>query len=253
MVRTEINVSHKRKRSENLLKECSVSKKSKETLNKTEEDAAKIEMALNELTTTEAVNPVDSAKENKEKNTKNVTKRKDKVKSKKCGSINKTANKNEKEAILKLNDNNANVADNNSNVAEKQKGDEAAIISRDSQQNVSNRAKTPEKQFSVINRHVKPRIKKKCNMENCSKKLSTEEIVFTNIKKIKSCEVLDESKNKLILSPSKLNANKRTLVEVENKSPVEMNMFTKSTDNGKYIIILVKLSSYTEPVIFSIV
>ncbi|KAF2885506.1 hypothetical protein ILUMI_20656 [Ignelater luminosus] len=238
VVRTEINVSHKRKRSEDL---CGTSKKPKENLNKTEEDAAKIEMALNELICTETIdlvdpvnplNPVNPVKENKEKNTKSVTKRRDRVKSKKSGSVNKAASKNEKEVLLKLNDNNTNTAANNSNVVEKQKDEEAVAVSVDGQQNVSNRAKTPEKQYSVINRHVKPRIKKKCNTENCSKKLpTTEEIVLTNITKIKSCEILDDGKNKLILSPSKLNANKRSLVETENKSSIEVNVIAKNTDN----------------------
>lgn len=60
---------------------------------------------------------------------------------------------------------------------------------------------------------IKHRTYKKCNTESIKK--TSEEVILTTVTKIKSCEVLDDGKNALVLSPSKLNANKRSLVEVD--------------------------------------
>lgn len=76
---------------------------------------------------------------------------------------------------------------------------------------------TEPPQFAVINRNDKPRIRKKCNQDSGTKRVHIiDDVVITNVPKIKSCEPLLEGNNTnstLVLSPSKFNANKRSLVE----------------------------------------
>ncbi|KRT79274.1 hypothetical protein AMK59_8258, partial [Oryctes borbonicus] len=63
--------------------------------------------------------------------------------------------------------------------------------------------------FTLINCNAKSRCKKKCNIDNGISKA----VKITKVKEIKSLEIVPDNSNKLILSPSKLNANKRTLVD----------------------------------------
>ncbi|GJQ68969.1 hypothetical protein Trydic_g6154 [Trypoxylus dichotomus] len=63
--------------------------------------------------------------------------------------------------------------------------------------------------FTLINCNAKARCKRKCNIDNTISKA----VKITKVKEIKSLELIPDSSNKLILSPSKLNANKRTLVD----------------------------------------
>lgn len=76
---------------------------------------------------------------------------------------------------------------------------------------------TEPPQFAVINRNDKSRIRKKCNLDSGSKRVHIiDDVIITNVPKIKSCEPLLEgnnTNNTLVLSPSKFNANKRSLVE----------------------------------------
>lgn len=71
---------------------------------------------------------------------------------------------------------------------------------------------------ALINCNAKPRFKKKCNTDNNISKT----VKITKVKEIKSLEVVPDSNNKLILSPSKLNANKRTLVDNTEKEVVNL-------------------------------
>lgn len=70
--------------------------------------------------------------------------------------------------------------------------------------------------FTLINCNAKARCKRKCNIDNTISKA----VKITKVKEIKSLEIIPDSSNKLILSPSKLNANKRTLVDnIESTEP----------------------------------
>lgn len=65
--------------------------------------------------------------------------------------------------------------------------------------------------LNLRNLNTKPKYHRKCNIDNNIKK----EIKVTTVKEIRPIKFVSEITNKLILSPSKLNANKRTLVEAE--------------------------------------
>ncbi|KAF5285414.1 hypothetical protein FQA39_LY16668 [Lamprigera yunnana] len=82
-----------------------------------------------------------------------------------------------------------------------------------------------EKQL-IIRYGPRAKIKRKCNMENAKKASATDEIILTSVPKIKSCEIIEDVKHSLILSPSKLNANKRNLVETESPTTIEQNNST---------------------------
>ncbi|XP_031358344.1 uncharacterized protein LOC116182017 isoform X3 [Photinus pyralis] len=73
--------------------------------------------------------------------------------------------------------------------------------------------KAPE----IVNRVVKPRINKKCNIDNSKKFPTTDEIILTSVPKIKSCEILKEEESVLILS-SKLKQSSGVAIEKENSS-----------------------------------
>lgn len=68
----------------------------------------------------------------------------------------------------------------------------------------------PTNSVSTNKTPSKSNIKKKCNPETGIRKDAT----ITKIKEIKYLEFSEDTSNKLILSPSKLNASKRTLIEV---------------------------------------
>lgn len=71
--------------------------------------------------------------------------------------------------------------------------------------------------FGAINSNDNRRIRKKCNLDSSFKRVNIiEDVVITNLTKIKSCEPLETGTNTLVLSPSKLNASKRSLVEIAN-------------------------------------
>ncbi|KAF5281189.1 hypothetical protein FQR65_LT14838 [Abscondita terminalis] len=69
-----------------------------------------------------------------------------------------------------------------------------------------------EKSFHVINRNMNSKFKKKI------------------VPKIKSLEVLDDNKSSMILSSSNINANKRSLVEVQNSYAIEQIVSKTSVD-----------------------
>ncbi|KAF5305350.1 hypothetical protein FQR65_LT18719 [Abscondita terminalis] len=86
-----------------------------------------------------------------------------------------------------------------------------------------------EKSFHVINRNMNSKFKKKCNLDP-SKKLPCDEVILTSVPKIKSLEVLDDNKSSMILSSSNINANKRSLVEVQNSYAIEQIVSKTSVD-----------------------
>nr|XP_022910543.1 uncharacterized protein LOC111421607 [Onthophagus taurus] len=76
-----------------------------------------------------------------------------------------------------------------------------------------------ESTFTLINYNRAPRIKRKCNIDGNVKKVG-------KVTKVKEVKNLDVCNNKMILSPSKLNASKRTFVEkidgnVKNEQEIE--------------------------------
>ncbi|XP_018330085.1 uncharacterized protein LOC108740302 isoform X2 [Agrilus planipennis] len=72
----------------------------------------------------------------------------------------------------------------------------------------------------VINRDIKPTYKRKCNIDNSKRNMIVEKFVpssTTSFNGKNGPDVIDDMSPTLILSPTKLNANKRSIVEIDNK------------------------------------
>lgn len=90
---------------------------------------------------------------------------------------------------------------------------EANCVQNSSKNEMSNAELANENPQDVALTNMSPpksSIKKKCNVDSSIKR----DVCITKIKEIKLLEFVDDTSNKLILSPSKLNASKRTLIEV---------------------------------------
>lgn len=82
---------------------------------------------------------------------------------------------------------------------------------------------------NLINCNGKPRYRKKCNIENVRK-----EVKVTKVKEVKAVDITSDSSNKLILSPSKLNASKRSLLDTDSNQIQNLNHVSPNKE-GKFI------------------
>lgn len=166
------------------------------------------------------------------KKTKNVTTRRARITAKQVLSPSKIQNKrkmaikennlkieSEKNDVKNIKGKDINVKDNKVKEIEVKeievKKNEEADLKENVIQNLQFLKGTQEIEISetlnLRNLNKKPKYPRKCNIGNNVKK----DIKIITVKEIRPIELVNEVTNKLVLSPSKLNANKRTFVEAE--------------------------------------
>ncbi|KAK5650070.1 hypothetical protein RI129_001099 [Pyrocoelia pectoralis] len=200
---SEVVTKNKRKRQEDSLLLTSSSKK----CNKDEDNILILELDLNNASVSSQVGENKPITPGTLKNRKSNAKRTEKI------NLKKSHVKNKKRK-------NPNVAASKETISDKV----SDIKNVDDTEKSKNEIFALDKEQEMMNRVIKSRINKKCNIDNVKKLAVTDEIILTSVPKIKSCEILKEE-SILILS-SKLNQDNETAPEIEHHTIVEHNVLS---------------------------
>ncbi|KAK4881990.1 hypothetical protein RN001_005309 [Aquatica leii] len=203
----------KRKRLEDSLKQVLSAKKLKEDSNNTDENVCNKPTVKNEDIDNENMSNLSTGTSSTKK-TKSTEKRLDKSASKKKAN---SETKTKKKSTEATSDGDSTTPKTN--------------IANDEKTGTVKHENQVEKSFELVHRNMNTKVRKKCNIESAKKMVRNDEVVLTNVPKIKSLEVLSDNKNTLFLSPSKLNVNKRTLVEIENHAVLNQNLIKTTIDS----------------------